>query len=122
MSDAATVTEKRCPRCDTVKPASAFSRSSSSVDGLQGHCRTCQSTNGREYRQRKKQGGPVRTYRRRGIDPATARDLVAAADAGRRLLELYRIGHTPNAINLLAVLRDLPAAIDRVRAQLEVSP
>ena len=32
---------KRCPRCATVKPPSAFARSKNRADGLQSFCREC---------------------------------------------------------------------------------
>lgn len=35
------VTEKRCPRCDEVKPASGFFRNSHTRDGLYGYCKPC---------------------------------------------------------------------------------
>ncbi len=34
-------TEKRCPRCDTVKPVTAFGVSRTRPDGRQGFCRLC---------------------------------------------------------------------------------
>ena len=36
------LTEKRCPKCDTAKPASAFYVSAKRPDGLSSYCRTCQ--------------------------------------------------------------------------------
>jgi hypothetical protein len=34
-------TEKRCPRCDTVKPVDDFYRNRSASDGRQGYCKPC---------------------------------------------------------------------------------
>ena len=34
---------KRCPRCSTEKPRSAFGASTTRYDGLQGWCRECRS-------------------------------------------------------------------------------
>ena len=44
------VTEKRCPSCRHVKPASEYGRDQSRVDGLYSACKTC--TNAREQRRR----------------------------------------------------------------------
>lgn len=34
---------KRCPRCATVKPRSAFARAKNRADGLQSYCRECRA-------------------------------------------------------------------------------
>jgi hypothetical protein len=34
---------KRCPRCATLKPRSAFARSKGRADGLQPYCRACRA-------------------------------------------------------------------------------
>ena len=41
---------KRCPSCDTTKPASAFGVSRTRYDGLQGWCRVCRSAKARTRR------------------------------------------------------------------------
>lgn len=43
---------QRCSRCDTVKPAASFGRSSRKASGLQDWCRGCIASYQREYRQR----------------------------------------------------------------------
>lgn len=35
------MTEKRCPKCDAVKPLDAFPRRSGATDGRASHCRSC---------------------------------------------------------------------------------
>jgi hypothetical protein len=37
------VTEKPCPRCDTVKPREQFYRNAANKDGLSGYCKVCQA-------------------------------------------------------------------------------
>ena len=39
-----TVTEKRCPRCETVKPRADWNRNTASATGLQAYCRECQKS------------------------------------------------------------------------------
>lgn len=41
MSDILPLSEKCCPRCETVKPASQFQKSHSSGDGLSSYCKSC---------------------------------------------------------------------------------
>ncbi len=36
------LTEKRCPKCDTVKPVSSFYKTPQRPDGLSSYCRQCQ--------------------------------------------------------------------------------
>ena len=38
-------TEKRCPKCDTIKPISDFYRDKSRSDGHDGHCKKCKLKN-----------------------------------------------------------------------------
>lgn len=37
------MSEKRCPKCNRVLPLAAFASGKNRPDGLQGHCRECQS-------------------------------------------------------------------------------
>lgn len=53
-------TEKRCPLCDTVKPASEFYKSNTNKDGLHGWCKLCSD-------RRTVENGRKRMY---GVDPA----------------------------------------------------
>lgn len=69
----------RCPRCDTVKPASEFNRNLSTKSGLQTWCRTC---------------ARIRTPERRARDIAASK---ARRDANpereRERTRAYRLEH-----------------------------
>jgi hypothetical protein len=52
-----TVVTKRCPACEDIKPAIAFSRNSSHNDGLSTHCRACISDRDKRARQDRKAVG-----------------------------------------------------------------
>lgn len=45
------VSEKRCPTCDTTKPAHDFFKSRRRCDGLEVRCRECQSVKASRYYQ-----------------------------------------------------------------------
>lgn len=54
-----TVTEKKCPRCETVKPADAFTRAKRTATGLASYCKVCTATIQRErYNKSKKAKQP----------------------------------------------------------------
>ncbi|MBS1690763.1 MAG: hypothetical protein JST91_00830 [Actinobacteria bacterium] len=44
------MSEKRCTKCDTVKPVEEFNRRASARDGLHPHCRKCQQLANTAYR------------------------------------------------------------------------
>lgn len=45
------VTEKRCSKCGTTKPLTAFNKRGSSPDGRQSRCRACNNADASEYHQ-----------------------------------------------------------------------
>ncbi len=46
-------TEKKCSKCDTLKPASAFYAHATNSDGLQSRCKECATYSTSDYRFRK---------------------------------------------------------------------
>jgi hypothetical protein len=45
--------DKRCPRCQTVKPADQFGPDKTKRDGLLSRCRDCEAASARERRRRR---------------------------------------------------------------------
>jgi hypothetical protein len=90
-----TQAEKRCPRCGTPKPVSAFFKNRSKPDHLSTWCRQCAWISAREYR--KRQPHRVRQQRRRHYlrhrDRIKARVRLWKAAHRDRVRELEREGY-----------------------------
>lgn len=82
MSDetiSAELTEKRCPKCETVKPASAFHANPARRTGLSSWCKGCSSTHYYQtdrYRARRREYNNARRY----LPQNLAREKRAAAN------------------------------------------
>lgn len=44
------LTEKRCSKCETVKPISEFYKDSTKTDGYRAYCKECKKIHGKQYR------------------------------------------------------------------------
>ncbi len=88
-------TEKRCPRCTSTLPASAFRAIKSRPDGLSAYCRPCLSAIQQAHHA--KNPSTRREYARRyyAADPERGRALAAKNRQELRLAALRHYGGTP---------------------------
>jgi hypothetical protein len=101
---------KRCARCLTIKPVSAFSRDRSQPDGLSRNCRQCDSN---RHKQRRRQSGDLLRVRER-------RRYSANPDHKRKTAAEYRRSDRGKALNRLAVARYRGRNAEKYAAHLAV--
>ena len=67
---------KSCSICNNKLPLEEFNRKSSSKDGLQPHCRTCNRERSRAYYERNRESHKTETIRRKKIHQAANRQRI----------------------------------------------
>jgi 5-methylcytosine-specific restriction endonuclease McrA len=69
------VTEKRCPKCKTVKPISEFYQSKYTRDGFAGHCKSCHLANTQAHDKQHPEKRREAARRRRRNNPEKERSV-----------------------------------------------